>query len=96
MGDRGLTKQRNRAIGALAGEADIVTFLDDDAMLSHDYLEAAQSFLKTHPEVVLFSGRVVIDGAIEGELSRASAQRALAQSVPDGHFADIDPLTGAT
>ncbi|MGY1774388.1 glycosyltransferase family 2 protein [Geodermatophilus sp. SYSU D00804] len=93
-GERGLTKQRNRAIEALRGSVDLVTFLDDDAMLAHDYLEAAQAFLESHPEVVLFSGRVIADGAIEGEISRGAAQQVLAESTPDGAVTDVKSAYG--
>src|SRR4051794_17350501 len=71
LGPRGLTTQRNAGIDALSADIELVTFFDDDAEPAADYLEKAKSFAQSHPEVVLFDGKVAADGAISGEIDRA-------------------------
>jgi Glycosyl transferase family 2 len=78
LGPRGLTRQRNAALDALADDVDLVTFFDDDAEPGLDYLEQAQRFADKHNEVVLFDGLVVADGAVAGQIDRERARLLLA------------------
>jgi GT2 family glycosyltransferase len=82
MGTRGLAAQRNAALGQLEG-VDVVAFFDDDAVLRSDYLANALAFLQQHPEVVALTGRVLLDGAVKGEIPPGQAADALAASVEE-------------
>ena len=78
----GLPTQRNAALDAVAG-TDVVAFFDDDAVLRSDYLSTALRFLDDHPEVVGLTGRVLLDGAVHGEIDRAATAAALARSASE-------------
>jgi hypothetical protein len=78
VGPRGLTRQRNAGLDALTPGTTLVTFFDDDAEPARDYLERARAFAERHPEVVLFDGKVVADGAVTGEIGRERARAILA------------------
>lgn len=78
-GSRGLAAQRNAALRALT-DIDVVAFFDDDAVPREDYLARAVEFLGRHPEVVGLTGRVLLDGAVRGEVPPDFAEAALATS----------------
>jgi glycosyltransferase involved in cell wall biosynthesis len=82
IGPPGLTTQRNAVIDALGPEVDVLVFLDDDAELHPDYLARAEAFLSARPDVVLFSGDAVADGAATGQLDRGTARDLLAGHEP--------------
>lgn len=82
-GARGLAAQRNAGLDAI-GDVDLVAFFDDDAVLRPDYLANAVRFLSYRPDVVGLTGRVLLDGATRGEVSRKAAADALARSVDAG------------
>lgn len=67
-GSRGLAAQRNAGLERLNGEADVVFFFDDDAVVRSDYLDRALAFFRAHPTVVGITGRVLADGKISGEI----------------------------
>jgi Glycosyl transferase family 2 len=77
VGPRGLTRQRNAGLDALPPDIELVTFFDDDAEPALDYLEHAQAFASRRPDVVLFDGRIVADGAVSGEIDREHARALL-------------------
>lgn len=85
VSEPGLTRQRNAAIRAVSDEIQLLTFLDDDAHPADDYMERVRSFAAHRPDVVLFSGRVVYDGAASGAVDRARADEILREprTVPD-------------
>lgn len=78
-GTRGLAAQRNAALDAMS-DVDVVAFFDDDSVLRSDYLSEALVFLNEHPDVVGITGRVLLDGAVSGEVSRERAEAALTES----------------
>lgn len=78
-GTRGAAAQRNAALDALPDIA-VVAFFDDDAVLRPDYLANAMRFLDAHPQVLGMTGRVLLDGATTGEITRDAAADALAHS----------------
>lgn len=60
--ERGLCRQRNRALDLLAGRADIVTFFDDDFVPAPDYLEQVEAIFAEHPDVSGITGDLIADG----------------------------------
>lgn len=58
----GLPIQRN-AILRLAGDGDIVLFLDDDFLMAADYVEMTARAFETHPGLVATTGDPIADGA---------------------------------
>lgn len=87
VGTRGLAAQRNAALDVL-GEADLVFFFDDDAVVRADYVARAVAFFAAHPEVVGLTGRVLLDGATSGEIPTEVAAAAIEGSTDE-------PVTGA-
>lgn len=57
----GLPRQRN-AILALAVNADVVVFFDDDFLPHPNYLAAIEEYLIANPRCVVATGRVLADG----------------------------------
>lgn len=84
-GSKGLAAQRNTALDALADEADVVVFFDDDAVPRDDYVAHVVAYFDAHADVVGVTGRVLLDGAAHsvGEVSRADALQALAESASE-------------
>lgn len=60
-GEAGLTFQRNRMIERLQPD-DIMLLLDDDFLMSPDYLQKLERLFAMHPEVVVLTGTVLADG----------------------------------
>jgi GT2 family glycosyltransferase len=58
FGQKGLTRQRNRAIDQLDPSCEIVTMLDDDVELPEDYLANVQRLFSQRPDVVICFGDV--------------------------------------
>jgi len=79
VGTRGLAAQRNAGLDALEG-VDIAAFFDDDAVVRQDYLSNAVAFLREHPSVVGLTGRVLLDGAVSGEIAVEAADEAIVRS----------------
>jgi GT2 family glycosyltransferase len=94
IGPPGLTTQRNAVIDAIGPDVDVVVFLDDDAELHPDYLARAEAFLTARPDVVLFSGLVVADGAATGQLDRGTARALLQEHAPTDDVVPDIPAYG--
>ena len=75
---RGLCSQRNAIIRACEG-MDIITFFDDDFYPSPSYLERVRQVFERHDDVVVLTGRPVLDGATGPGLSHEEAVAALAR-----------------
>jgi GT2 family glycosyltransferase len=88
-GTRGLAAQRNSALEHI-GDADIVFFFDDDAVVRPDYISRALEFFASHPDVVGITGRVLLDGATNGEISETDAAQAITATLGE------DPLRSWT
>lgn len=58
---RGLCAQRNAALDHLAGDCEIVAFLDDDYIPSRFFLAEAEAVM-ADPEIVVATGRLLADG----------------------------------
>lgn len=58
----GLCRQRNRALSALKGRADLVVFLDDDFVPRRDYLEAIEKRFARDADLVGATGGLIADG----------------------------------
>jgi GT2 family glycosyltransferase len=63
FGPRGSAGQRNRGIGLLRPDIEIVLFMDDDTELRDDYVETMHRAFTTIPDLVLMSGRELANGA---------------------------------
>lgn len=86
MGEKGLTRQRNRAIDWLGGRYDIIVFFDDDFVPSRFALEGMERFFRTHPEVVGATGKVIADGATNAGLSYEWARERMDAYDAQGFF----------
>lgn len=60
--EKGLCRQRNRALRAIAARADIVVFLDDDFVPAPDFLRNVEQLFNDMPDVVGITGELVADG----------------------------------
>jgi GT2 family glycosyltransferase len=63
LGARGSCAQRNRAIDAAVGQADILTFFDDDFLPAPNYLQLLETAFASHPDWAVIRGEAVADGA---------------------------------
>ena len=90
LSQKGLTRQRNRAIEALAPGVDVVTFIDDDAELRDDYLAWTVRLFGERREVVLATGRELADGFKKGGFTRNYARHVIAADTL--YLADTDAL----
>jgi len=87
-GARGAAAQRNAGMRALDPGTQVVAFFDDDSVLRSDWLRNAVTFMSRYPEVVGLTGRVLLDGAVTGEISEDETVAAIAASW-------TEPVSGA-
>lgn len=73
---KGLCSQRNAIVRACEG-MDLLTFFDDDYYPSEGYLERVHQVFGRHTDVVVLTGRPLLDGATGPGLSHAEAVEAL-------------------
>lgn len=90
----GITVQRNAVLDAIDPSVDLLVFLDDDVVLHRGFLAAAEEFALARPDVALFTGRMVRDGAATGEVSRAEADLELSGRTPTRAVRDDVPAYG--
>lgn len=80
---KGLCSQRNAIVRACEG-MDILTFFDDDYYPSRGYIDRVHQVFARHKEVVVLTGRPVLDGATGPGLSHEEALTALNQQARVG------------
>lgn len=84
--ERGLCRQRNRALDLLKGRADVIMFFDDDFIPADDYLEMVERLFVAHPDVVGITGNLVADGIGGAGYTIEEAERLIAERA-----AGLDP-----
>ncbi len=89
-GTKGLAAQRNAGMAALVAPQ-VVAFFDDDSVLRADWLSTAVAFFESHPDVVGLTGRVLLDGAVSGEISRERTAQAIETSWAEPVTGDFVP-----
>ncbi|PNU04771.1 glycosyltransferase family 2 protein [Novosphingobium guangzhouense] len=78
-GDKGLCRQRNRALRMLEGQSDIVVFLDDDFVPHNDYLAVIEETFRADQGIVGATGDLLADGIHGDEIAFDAARDALAR-----------------
>lgn len=79
VSERGSSVQRNNGLLAVGAVPELVTYIDDDAMLADDYFAKLRHYMDRAPDVVALTGLVLADGAVlRRELSRQEAGEILA------------------
>jgi GT2 family glycosyltransferase len=78
----GSSAQRNRGLALIAGQADIVLFLDDDFIPQHNYIAELERIFEAHTDIVGVTGRLIDDGVHGTGISFERAQEILARDVP--------------
>jgi len=78
LAERGLCRQRNRALDLLDGRTDVVIFFDDDFVPSPDYLASVERLFLAHPDIAGITGNLVGDGVRHGGYGIAQAQAMIA------------------
>ncbi|MEF0940984.1 nucleotide-binding protein [Rhizobium sp. BR 362] len=61
ISERGLCRQRNRILDNIP-DADVVLFVDDDFLMTPNYLEETERLFQFHPDIVMCTGKVLADG----------------------------------
>lgn len=61
ISERGSCAQRNRILDSVP-DADVVLFLDDDFLMTSNYLEETERLFQQHPDIVMATGTVLADG----------------------------------
>lgn len=77
LSERGASTQRNTALEAIGGRADVVVFFDDDFVPALDYLEQAERLFEEDPEIVGLTGELVADGIHGASIHFEDAARRL-------------------
>jgi GT2 family glycosyltransferase len=74
---QGSCVQRNRGVRAMAKDAELVAFLDDDVELDPDYLRVVAETFAAHPDLVAANGDLIADGGPTQRFSRNEARAML-------------------
>jgi GT2 family glycosyltransferase len=69
FGSAGLTCQRNRGMSRVIDTVDLVSFIDDDFMVGHDYFANVASIFAREPSIAGVTGEVIADGATSAGLT---------------------------
>jgi len=64
--ERGLCRQRNRALKELEGKADVIIFFDDDFVPAANYIEETEKLFNSDATIVGSTGELVADGIHTG------------------------------
>ncbi|MGE3141906.1 MAG: glycosyltransferase family 2 protein [Hyphomonadaceae bacterium] len=86
FGPKGLCAQRNRALDLLAGDCEIVAFVDDDYVPCRTFIENAFDVFVRAPDAVAATGLVLADGITKGGIP---FEKALA--ITAAHDAKAEP-----
>lgn len=76
--EKGLCRQRNRALELIGDSADVVVFLDDDFVPAAGFLDGIERLFVEAPEVAAATGLVIADGINSAGLSFAAADALVA------------------
>lgn len=79
--EKGAATQRNHGLTQLPKDIDFVSFLDDDVEMHNSYFAEVRHVFESSPELVAFSGMVMVNGDIEPQQAR---QRLDAHVIPKG------------
>jgi Predicted glycosyltransferases len=80
--EKGLCRQRNRALEFLEGKADIVIYFDDDFIPAPDYIENIENIFSVNPGIVGVTGKLLADGVLSGGYTIEEAQKIIAARLP--------------
>ncbi|KHK93228.1 glycosyltransferase family 2 protein [Novosphingobium malaysiense] len=76
--EKGLCRQRNRALSALEGRADVVVFFDDDFVPAPDYIANVEALFSADETLVGITAELLADGVLQGGFSIEAAQAIIA------------------
>jgi hypothetical protein len=88
---RGLPIQRNQALDLVAGEADIIAFVDDDYVPAPGFVDGVERLFADNPDIVAASGFLIADGINRKGLTFAQADAFIASFIPQTPY-----ITGET
>ena len=86
--ERGLCRQRNRAIELVGDRADVVVFFDDDFVAAETYLERVDQLFSQNPDIAAATGFIVADGISSSGISLEAADALIAQYEQSGAAGD--------
>lgn len=78
LGEKGLCRQRNRALDALEDRADVIIFFDDDFIPAPDYLANVEALFRVNTKLVGITGDLLADGVLRGGYSIEEARAIIA------------------
>ena len=81
FGPPGATRQRN-AILDVAGDADVILFLDDDFVMAPDYLSRLEQIFARDPGLAVVTGDVLADGIGSAGISHRDAVAIIDKAPP--------------
>lgn len=90
QGPVGSSSQRNVLLDK--SEMDVMVFMDDDFLPSHDYLEKVEILFLTSPDVVIATGVVLADGITGPGLDHNEGLKILAQAEPNRGSEMLEPI----
>ena len=96
--ERGLCRQRKRALELIGDRADVVIFFDDDFVPARSYLQRVERLFTDNPDIVSATGFVIADGintsGLSFEAADALVEKYEAQETEAVHIEDRDGLYG--
>ncbi len=72
IGEKGLTKQRNRGLEAVLHRSDVILFYDDDFIPDQFSLAGIENLFTRYPHIVSATGAVLADGVKSGGIGFAA------------------------
>jgi GT2 family glycosyltransferase len=73
--EKGLCRQRNRALDALKNQTDAIIFFDDDFIPAPDYLASVEALFRVNERIVGITGDLLGDGVLSGGYTIEQAMR---------------------
>ncbi len=80
---KGSSCQRNAALAAIRGRADVAVFIDDDFVCAPDFLANVERLFEDHADLVGITGRLIADGINNGGYTVEDAHRLIDARGPD-------------
>jgi GT2 family glycosyltransferase len=96
LAEKGLCRQRNRALQVIGASADVVAFIDDDFVPASGFTAGIERLFRDHPDVVAATGRMIADGIASAGLSFETADALISEDERRAPPAErLEPRFGA-
>ncbi len=91
-GDKGLTRQRNRALDLIEPDCDVIVFFDDDFIPARDWLEQLEVAFAENPGMACLTGTLLADGINGPGIGLDDARAMVARDEATSRTAAVQPM----